>query len=188
MRAFLALSLPEPVCQSLAALQQELSTAGSDVGWVQPDQLHLTLKFLDDISEEQRQAIEQRAAAIAAAVPRIELSLGELGAFPTTRAPRIIWVGAKLGRQQIVDVATQLEAAARELGLRREERPFSAHVTLGRVRSSRGQDRLIEQMQQVAWTPPAPWTVEAITLYLSILGSAGAQHTVLAEWPFGQKD
>ncbi len=69
--------------------------------------------------------------------------------------------------------------------LRQEARPFAAHATIGRVRSSRNRSSLIQALRGVAWQPPAPWRVSSITLYHSVLTPEGPHYTVLAEFPFG---
>lgn len=181
MRAFIALTLPPPVREALAGLQQQLASAGADVGWVKPDQLHMTVKFLDDITEDQRRQVEVMLREVIAAQPVWTMALDHLGAFPKLEAPRILWVGAGAGREPLVQLARQIEQGAARLSLRREERPFSAHVTIGRVRSGRGLPELAHALQAARWDPPAPWPVESLTLYQSVLTSKGPTYTTLAD-------
>ena len=185
MRAFIALTLPEAVRHSLAALQDTLDASRADVRWVDAQQLHLTLKFLDDITDEQRQAVEALLVRIAQETPVLALSLEGVGAFPSMRAPRVVWVGVKEGQDDVTRLARAIEAASAALSVRRELRPFAAHVTLGRVRSSRHLSMLTRRLEQMTWQPPQPWTARAVTLYESRLGSSGATHIVLANVPFG---
>lgn len=185
MRAFIALTLPEPVRRSLGALQEALAASRADVRWVDAQQLHLTLKFLDDITDEQRRATEALLVRIAQETPALTLSLEGVGAFPSMQAPRVVWVGVKEGRDDVTRLASAIEAAGAELSVRQEPRPFAAHVTLGRVRSPRHLAALTRQLEQIVWRPPQPWTARAVTLYESRLGSSGATHIVLANVPFG---
>lgn len=186
MRAFLGIALPSQVRESLATLQAELSGVGADVGWVKPEQLHVTLKFLDDISEEQRQAIEAILTRVAEQEACFSVAIHEPGAFPSVRAPRVLWVSVREGQERIVRIAHQIEEEARRLSLRREERPFAAHITLGRVRSPRHRIELAQRLQHVSWQPPPPWHVTALTLYQSVLSSVESRYRVLADIPLSK--
>ena len=185
MRAFLALTLPDEVTRSLAALQRELAAAGADVKWVEPPNLHVTLKFLDEITEEQRRAVEVLLAEVGRDETAFALGLDRAGAFPSLSSPRVVWVGLGEGKERAIRLAERLEHDCGGLGFRKEERSFAAHVTLGRVRSSRRLPLLSRALRECAWRPPAPWTVTALTLYQSVLGSDGPRYTVLTEIPLG---
>jgi 2'-5' RNA ligase len=183
MRAFLAIGLPDDVRQALGSLQQQLADARADVKWVAEEHLHLTLKFLDDITEEKRQAVEAALTHVAAGEAPFTSRLGTVGAFPSPRAPRVLWVSLAEGDVAAARIAAALEAETRRLGLRAEERPFSAHITLGRVRSPHRREALASRLGGLSWEPPAPWQVTALSLYQSVLGPVGPQYTVLAEAP-----
>ena len=185
MRAFIALTLPTDVRSSLQQLQSDLQTALADVRWVAPEQLHLTLKFLDDITEAQRRDVERSLRWIAAVEAPFSAQLGALGAFPLLQSPRVLWVGLQTGAEDAIRIAEAIEREARLIGLRQEERPFSAHITLGRVRTSRGIGALVERIRNVRWSSPAAWRVEMISLYQSVLGSNGPRYSVLAEIRLG---
>ena len=183
MRAFIAIALPDTVRESLRQLQQELAQSRADVKWVEPANLHLTLKFLDEIAEDQRQQVEAMLGEMASRESTFTLQLEQVGAFPSMSAPRIMWVGIAQGKDALTRMGEAIEQQARSLGLRREERPFSCHLTLGRVRSPRGLKELAKQLRTVQWTAPAPWRVSAVTLYYSTLSSSGPHYNVLAEVP-----
>ena len=186
MRAFIGVALPESIRTSLHALQQELAESRADLKWVEPEQLHLTLKFLDEITEEQRQQVETMLRRVTASATPFMVQLDQVGAFPSRHAPRVIWVGLAEGTEELARMAAMIEEEARAMGLRREERPFASHLTVGRVRSSRSLKALAQQLPHVQWKSPAPWHVVAITLYQSVLSSAGAHHSKLAEISFAQ--
>ena len=185
MRAFLGISLPENVRNTLKALQDELAAARADVKWVLPEQLHVTLKFLDEVSDDQRRALESLLRRIAVDEEPFLLGMGGLGAFPSLESPRVIWVGLTEGHERLARLAEVIGREGAALQLRREERPFSAHLTLGRVRSSRGVAALTQRLRATSWQPPAAWRVDAVTLYQSVLTPAGARYTVLADIPLG---
>jgi len=98
-------------------------------------------------------------------------------------APRVVWVGTSGGRDTVLRIAASIERECEAIQLPREERPFAAHVTLGRVRSPRGRQALYQRLRDTAWRPPGPWRVTALTLYQSVLGSGGPRYTALDEVP-----
>jgi 2'-5' RNA ligase len=183
MRAFLGIGLPELVREKVAALQQELAASGADVNWVAPAHLHVTLKFLDEITEAQRQAIEERMGLLARQEAVFGLGLEQIGAFPSVSAPRVIWIGLAEGKERVAHLARVIEEETVALQLRMEPRPFAAHLTIGRVRSARHQSALVQRLRDVAWRPPAAWQVVSLTLYHSVLGAAGPRYTVVTEFP-----
>lgn len=185
MRAFIALRLPEEIRASLKALQQELAAAGADVKWVEPHNVHVTLKFLDEITELQRQAVVQRLRGIGAATPPFVAQLAQPGAFPSWSAPRVIWIGIEPGDQPMSALAAQIDEAAGGMGIAKEPRPFTAHVTIGRVRSARGLRELSAKIRGLRWQPPNPWMVSTVTLYQSRLSASGPTYAVLDEIPLG---
>jgi len=183
MRAFLGLSLPEEIRESLHRLQRDLSESQADVKWVEAGNLHVTLKFLDEITEEQRRDVEALLTRLASKESVFTLGVEEVGAFPSMSAPRVVWVGLSEGRDTVARIAQRIEEEGCAIGLRREERPFAAHLTLGRVRSSRRRQELTQRLQRVTWKPPAPWFVTSVTLYQSLLSSSGPTYHVLVEVP-----
>ena len=186
MRAFVGISLPGHVRDALEQLQQALQAAQAGVKWVEPSNLHVTLKFLDEITEEQRQAVEAMLARIAANEPSFQLGVEGVGAFPSLTSPRVIWVGLAAGKETATRIAEAIEREGAKISLRKEERPFSPHLTLGRVRSPRHRQQLAQQLREVAWHPPAAWQVSSLTLYQSVLSSTGPHYTVLADFPLGK--
>ena len=185
MRAFLAIQLPEEIRVELVQLQRVLAGAGVDVKWVDAEQLHVTLKFLGEVSDADGEAIRVLLRRVAEAARPITLRLQALGAFPSIAAPRVIWVGITEGAEPLARLVEAIEQGGAAIPLRREERAFSAHVTLGRVRSPRGLQALVHQLQTITWPSLPPWQARAVTLYQSVLTPAGPRYTVLAEGPLG---
>jgi 2'-5' RNA ligase len=183
MRAFLALPIPSPVRAALKALQEDLARAGADVKWVAPENLHVTLKFLDEISEEERGKVEDALRRLAARTAPFTLRLERVGAFPSPGAPRVVWAGVGDGKEPLTRLADAVEAEMRTLNLRKEERPFAAHVTLGRVRSPTRRQSLAARLQGLVWEPPPAWQAASVTLQQSVLSSHGPRYTVLADVP-----
>ncbi|PIQ83787.1 MAG: RNA 2',3'-cyclic phosphodiesterase [Candidatus Omnitrophica bacterium CG11_big_fil_rev_8_21_14_0_20_63_9] len=186
MRAFIGLPLPHEIRASLKELQRELATAGADVKWVEPQNVHVTLKFLGEITEPQRQDIERRLREIGAASISFIAQLAKPGAFPSWSAPRVIWIGIEPGDKPMSALAARIEEAMGGVGIAKEPKPFAVHVTIGRVRSARGLRELSARIRGLQWQPPKPWTVSTVTLYESRLSPGGPTYAVLAETPLGR--
>lgn len=107
------------------------------IRWVPAHQLHFTLKFLGEVPDDRIAAARDAATRAAAGVPPFDLALEGLGAFPAAGPPRVVWAGCGAGREELVAMAAAVEAAFGEAGFLKEPRPFSPHLTLGRVKDPR---------------------------------------------------
>lgn len=183
MRAFIAIELPDAVRSELARLQAELARAQADVKWVEEGNLHVTMRFLGEITQAQRQAVESLLLKVARSRAPIEAALSVVGTFPERGMPRVIWVGIGQGADELSRLAEEIERGLAALPISNEERRFVAHVTLGRVRSPRAGDVLRRRLTQIRWTPPAPFWIERVTLFQSTLGGAGPVYTALGRFP-----
>lgn len=185
MRAFIAVELPAHLRRALTLLQRDLAESRADVKWVEEPNLHLTMRFLGEITEEQRQAVEQRLRMAAQTAAPFPSTLSELGAFPSVASPRVVWVGIGEGHDVLRNLAGHVEDDLQRLGLPGEAREFTAHVTLGRVRSPKNRAQLVSRLKTAAWTLPPPWTIDHVTLFQSTLTSSGPRYAVLARAPLG---
>lgn len=183
IRAFLAVELPESLRQEVAAFQSQLKTARGDVKWVELDNLHLTLKFLGNIEESQLPSLKETLAAGVREIPPFAVHLEGIGAFPGTMNPRVIWVGASEGKESLIELAQAAERTCSDLGFTPEDRPFSAHLTIGRVRSRERLAPLIKKLQAAEFRGSVPAPVEKIVLFQSTLSPRGPTYTPLGEIP-----
>lgn len=188
MRAFIALELPEPVRAALADLQSQLAQSGADVAWVHPLRLHVTMRFLGEITDAQRRQLEAGAGRIASASPPFDVRLTQPGAFPSMRAPRVVWVGIGQGSDALVELAEGLERESVKAGLQEEERGFVAHVTIGRVRSPKKLQALSDALAAGRWQAPAPFEADSLTLFESVLQRGGPVYTALARLSMSSAD
>jgi 2'-5' RNA ligase len=184
MRAFIAIELDKVLRDELATLQAKLKPCGADVKWAEPHNIHLTLKFLGEVPEEKIETIKKTLDTTAANNNTFNISLSGLGAFPNLNSPRVLWVGIKEGSNESVKLANEIEAQLAKLGFSNEERPFSAHLTLGRMRSPKGRERLKEIIENinknlVTSTPLHQSPVKDITLFQSTLTPKGPIYTAL---------
>ncbi|MFN8544192.1 MAG: RNA 2',3'-cyclic phosphodiesterase [Candidatus Binatia bacterium] len=190
LRCFVAIDLPDElraaVAQAQRALRREAGPA--DVRWVDPGALHLTLAFLGAVGERQRAPIEAALRALAESHAPLALAAAGLGAFPSPRRARVVWVGIAGGAGALARLAVDVEAALAQLGFPPESRPFQGHVTLGRVRRPDGLSRLAAAIEAGAGTSFGAWTAREIVLYQSRLGPTGAVYVPLAHVPLGPRD
>ena len=183
MRAFIAIELGQALHDELASLQAKLkASAGADVKWVEPQNIHLTLKFLGEVPENKIDKIKGALDAIAANMAAFTVSLSETGAFPNLNSPRVIWVGIKEGAIESAKLTEKIEEQLAKLGFPKEDRAFSAHLTLARVRSQKGRQRLKESVDEinnssVVHRPSS--VVTHITLFQSTLMPKGPVYTIL---------
>lgn len=185
MRAFIGIPLPLSVREQLRDLQAQLAAAKADVKWVEAENLHVTVKFLGEITDAEREAVEELLRRVATHETPFSLGMAGIGAFPSLSSPRVVWVGLREGAERASRLAQAIDDAGAAIPLRREGRPFAAHVTLGRVRSLRGRARLVERLRTATWSSPPPWQVQAFTLYQSVLSALGPRYTPLAEFALG---
>jgi 2'-5' RNA ligase len=134
LRIFLAVFPPAEVQAAAERLIERLRKPDDRVSWVKRDNLHYTLRFLGDLGESGARRAADAARSAAAAQPAFEARLGELGAFPSARKARVLWLGLSEGAEPLTALAREVEAALRKKGFDRADRPFAAHLTIGRVR------------------------------------------------------
>ncbi len=154
LRSFIAIELSEVLKKALAEFQQELGKCGADVRWVRPDNIHLTLKFLGNIEEDKADAIAEKIKGTCKGQPGFELAISGAGVFPGKRSPRVLWAGIVLN-DNIMTLQEGIEEAMASLGFEREKRRFSPHLTLGRFRSSRGKQAVLDKIIDRVTTDPA---------------------------------
>lgn len=176
MRAFIAIPLPEEAQESLLKLQDILKTSGADIKWVEPKNIHLTLKFLGDINERTVGHISTAIQKIASGQKSFRIRTKELGVFPKPTFARVIWVGIDTGAVETRALAAQIEEASTKLGIPSETKPFTTHITLGRVRSQKNLEKLlhaIENASALTTEYPQQFIVSEIILYQSTLSLQG---------------
>jgi 2'-5' RNA ligase len=173
VRSFIALELSSEIQEQLGQLQSELKNSAADVKWVNPGGIHLTLKFLGSISLELIEEVKKVIEGLAGSHKSFQLSIGGLGAFPTTEHPRVIWVGIEQGKNESIKLAQDLEEGLIKFGLLPEKRPVKPHLTLGRVRSAHNRNQLKELLLSVK-SSPKNMPAETLILFKSTLTPQGA--------------
>lgn len=197
VRTFIAIPVSEETRRALGRLAEEGKRAGGDVKWVDPALIHLTLRFLGDVEEARIPAVVdalQRAGG--AAVP-FELRIAGVGAFPNVRRPRVLWAGAEetggasmlegsSGKASLLvlrGLAAAVEEACRRLEFGSADHPFSPHLTMARVKSPKGLERLSGVLERHAGDEFGTERIGAFRLVKSDLRPQGPVYTPLAEIP-----
>ncbi len=138
LRTFVAVEISQQVRARAVELIAALGGAAAGVKWVEPENLHLTLKFLGEVHQREIVRVCQAVERGVAKVAPFELEVRGAGAFPTAARPHTVWLGAGDGTQEMVALHDRVEDALAELGHRKEHRRFQVHLTLGRVRGPVG--------------------------------------------------
>ena len=174
MRLFVALDPPPETVQSLStALTDALSDAApAELRWTPPEQWHLTLAFFGEVDESRVEELTERLRRVAARTPALELALRGAGSFGRS----VLWCGVHGDAPALRRLAARCTAAGRRTGIAMEERPFRAHLTLGRARR-RGADLrgLVASLSSYAGRP---WTARELRLVRSRLGPPVVHETL----------
>ena len=179
IRSFIAIEVPELLRVKMEGVQRDLRRTGADVKWVRPEGIHLTLKFLGSISPEETEKISQAIAPIVAHWAPFFLRIRGLGCFPSARNPRIIWLGIDQGVEAVLALQKAIENGASAEGFAPEDRPFKAHLTLGRVRSPKGRAALNECLDPHKDVEIGVFRADQVYLFKSELRPSGAVYTKL---------
>ncbi|MGC6488710.1 MAG: RNA 2',3'-cyclic phosphodiesterase [Planctomycetota bacterium] len=183
MRCFVAFDLPRPVCNHLAKVTAPLRDR-FDVRWVPPEQMHVTMLFAGDVDAG---VVDALADAVERAdAPAVTLQLQPLGVFPPRGVPRVVWAGLDGDVDALRRTRDTFEEAAAPLGVPRDKRAFTPHVTLGRVKSPFGALALIDQLaERSEELRPKPFELPSLTLYESQLTPRGPRYEVVTRRALG---
>ncbi len=187
LRAFLAVEVPEDVKAIVSDLARQLEGMGlQGLRRVRPDGVHLTLKFLGNVSVDVASSVASEAAPIASAAPVLRLRLAEAGVFPEYGPARVAWVGVDGDTAQLEGLRLRIEAAAEKLGVPGDGRSFTPHLTLARVgsRAPTSERRsLREALGSLSYEPGRTFEAASVVLMSSTLRPAGAVYRQLARFP-----
>ena len=181
IRSFIAVELERPLQEALHRVQERLQGCQPDVKWVSPANIHLTLKFLGEVPSTTIQDIIKQLPAFVAGIPPFKLTLCTVGAFPRISQPRVIWAGGSEDRaQSMLRLAEAIEKGTKPLGFQRGKKKFTAHVTLGRVRSTKNIKPLAEMLTHCVIPDGLTQTVQSVSLFKSTLTPQGPIYDVLS--------
>ena len=192
IRTFIAVDLPPGVLEALGQVTAQLQEKLPDtpVRWVNHQKMHLTLKFLGDISNENISMVEKILYSEAAKRQAMEIGIGGIGAFPKMRHPRVIWIGVE-APTELFDLRRGIEDGVARLGYNYDKYDFTPHLTLGRI-SRKASARDVRKVGNVLHEFQVGFIgvarIEAVHLYRSELRPEGAQYTCLYSAPLIDQD
>lgn len=167
-RLFVAVDLPDLAKEQVVSICNGINRAK----WTSFEQLHLTLKFIGAADEALFASIKQKLATVA--MTSFKLTLHGTGCFPPRRDPRILWVGLD-GHEPLIELQNKVERALEEIGIHREERSFSPHITIARLKEGKREEVLAYLKKHETFRLP-PFPVTEFFLYSSTLSRSGAIH------------
>jgi len=190
IRAFIAINISPEIGQMLETTLRELlqELKGIPVRWVPVKNIHITLKFLGDVSVSNLDVLKKIISGEAAAHEPFEISAGGLGAFPSIKRPRVIWVDVQ-APAELTALQRAIDNETARLGYPKEDRPFSPHLTIGRVSRNTNADELRRLSAALTNTKPGfveSAKVEDVFLYRSNLQPSGAIYTSLFSARLGE--
>ncbi len=195
MRIFIGIDLDPEVRKRIERFLEGVEGFAPAARWMRPESLHITLKFIGEQTPERMEAITERLRRVEGSA--LEIRAGGYGFFPTAKAPRVFWIGIHAG-PQLAELAESIDVATAELGIPREDRPYSPHLTLARAGAGR---RLSSAKERKADGPNAVFavlekrlaaigeldfgtmTANEFILYQSQLSPAGSKYTKLQRFP-----
>ncbi len=181
MRAFVAIDLPDQILKELARRQAEFRAICRDARWTRPEGIHLTLKFLGEIGDEQVKEVASELAVVGG-FEKFPVEIKGFGFFSDAKHPRVFWAGV-VAPPELADLAGRVEDALEKIGFAREQRAYSPHLTLARFREARSQPELAQAAGRLAETSVGRFEVSEFFLYESRLTRQGAEYRKVARFP-----
>jgi len=181
MRVFIAINLEEIIKNELNSFIQKLRKFPVDVRWAHSKGMHLTLKFLGEIKEDQIPEIKKLLEKIVTQQKTFTLNVSGIGWFPPgNRFPRILWAGCQES-ETLLELQNRIEIELKKLDFPREKRKYHPHLTLGRVRTNKNIEKIVEELIRLKNENFGSMNVKKVTFFQSILKPTGAEYNVLSE-------
>ena len=182
MRLFVALQIPPEVRKNLAALIESLRAVSPQARWVRPENLHVTLKFIGEVPETKLASIRGALAGVRSE-QAVAIDFRGLGFFPNEKHPRVFWARIEAS-PNLKTLAADIDGATEKLGIPREPRPFSPHLTLARFEPPRLPEKLRAAIQESAGREFGSLRTTQFHLIESKLKRSGAEYTTVESFPF----
>lgn len=179
IRAFIAIRLPQSILSPINEVQEDLKRYGFPVRWVQPQNMHLTLKFFGNVKESETEGIGFAMKECAGRSPAIRLFAKGIGVFPSLAGPRVIWAGLSGSVPLLLSLRDDLEKRLEESGYGKEERPFKGHLTIGRFKDRVKTEKLTEALRKHKDFTTGLFEAGEIILFKSDLLPQGPAYTEL---------
>jgi 2'-5' RNA ligase len=183
MRVFIALELPNGIKKDLERIQKDLKTAGVQVKWVKPEIAHLTLAFLGSITPQRVEIIENILEEVAREIKPARLKLHQLGCFPSPTKTRIIFVSLQGELGKLNALAIKIRKRLKKEKIYFDEKPFTAHITLGRIKKPPNLTKIIGKIK----LKREEFMATTVSLTKSTLKNSGPIYQALKEAKLGKR-
>jgi RNA 2',3'-cyclic 3'-phosphodiesterase len=187
VRTFIAIDIPQTIKDRIEALQRKLGGSRAQVSWTKASKIHLTLKFLGDVARSKLDEVIAAAERAASRAAPFEVEVGGAGCFPSLRNPRVLWIGLSQIPDPLAKLHTAVELELARIGFAREQKKFSPHLTIARIRTPSPDarelaERLIEEGFQAE-----SFRAEEVIVMRSEMKSTGSVYTPQAVIKLGQE-
>jgi len=181
IRAFIAVEIEDQAKQKILELITSLKKSSADIKWITENQIHVTLEFLGTIAQDKIKAISDNLSAISKDFKPFTITFFKIGAFPNLSHPKVIWLGIDKGAEALGELNKAIENNLEKLGFEKEIRGFKAHLTLGRVKSTKNISGLIDILEKQPLISIEPSQINSLTLFQSSLTPKGAIYSNLSK-------
>jgi len=182
IRTFLAVDIPQNIKMKLDELITGLRQLAPDIRWVRAANLHITLRFLGEINSSDIGKLKAAVEADIKDLARFEISLRGAGGFPNLSRPRVIWTGVGQGNDNLIALAGKVEDGCRQAGFGPADKPFSSHLTIGRVKFPKGLERLTAHLESLKFESEN-FEIGEVVVFKSDLSPAGPKYSKLEVLP-----
>jgi 2'-5' RNA ligase len=176
IRTFVCVEVPRTIKDRVEALQRSLKRDDAQVSWVKPANIHLTIKFLGDVPAHRVEAVRRCVERAAASLTEFEIQVAGAGCFPSPRSPRVLWVGLGPLPESLGRLHANVEDELAREGFPRERKPFSPHLTIGRVRGPRYAAAVAEGLIAAGFEPES-FRAREIVVMRSDMSPSGSVYT-----------
>jgi 2'-5' RNA ligase len=181
MRTFIAVELQKDIVEAvdrfLTKTTQEIKN--NKISWVKKENLHITIKFLGEIEEKQLETINEVLSEISKNIKSFEVEIKEIGVFPNLNHPRVVWVGVKDEANNLVSLANLVEEKLAKFGFQKEDKEFTAHLTIGRVKKLNNLGEIKTYVEKYKSIEFGKSKIDSITFFQSILRPEGPEYKVI---------
>ena len=182
IRSFVAIDLPDTLRYQIKEYILSLAALVKGVRWVNPDNLHLTLKFIGERTSETTEQALLSLTQAASAFSSFQITINGFGGFPNLYRPKVLWLGSVAQPEPALNqLQNKIEAALSEIGIERDTRPFRPHLTLGRIKFKEDFSQLRAFVEAHPFLP-VTFTVNSYVMIRSILQKQGAEYRILQKY------
>lgn len=179
IRIFIAIALSDEIREKLRQVTESLKKTDADVKYVEPENAHLTLRFLGYVNEPRLEDIKVALETTLDGITPFEVSFSEIGAFPNVNVPRVVWLGISRGGEELRRIRGRLEESLSRIGIEKEGREYHSHLTVGRVKSGRGRNKLVSWLKSNVDLEIGSMKVSEVVLMESVLKKEGPEYSPL---------